>query len=159
MTHWYLVCVENRDKVMNDVWPQRHKLTNLMATCHNVINLWVSHYSQPNAEEMKKMSVRVCVCVCVLRPVLLLFLLPSDITELRQKLHILNLLILLLPEPNRNTLKVVAEGTHTQTYTHTHLHINTHTRELFQMSSTFINYNSKIFLCTCNNGAWVTLTS
>uniref|UniRef100_A0A4W5N2U2 Rho-GAP domain-containing protein n=1 Tax=Hucho hucho TaxID=62062 RepID=A0A4W5N2U2_9TELE len=29
-----------------------------------------------------------------------------DIPELKQKLHVLNLLILLLPEPNRNTLKV-----------------------------------------------------
>ncbi|MEQ2164608.1 hypothetical protein GOODEAATRI_008396 [Goodea atripinnis] len=29
-----------------------------------------------------------------------------DITELRQKLHMLNLLVLLLPEPNRSTLKV-----------------------------------------------------
>ncbi|KAK1902341.1 Rho GTPase-activating protein 40 [Dissostichus eleginoides] len=32
-----------------------------------------------------------------------------DITELRQKLHMLNLLILLLPEPNRNTLKALLE--------------------------------------------------
>uniref|UniRef100_A0A665TEG7 Rho-GAP domain-containing protein n=1 Tax=Echeneis naucrates TaxID=173247 RepID=A0A665TEG7_ECHNA len=32
-----------------------------------------------------------------------------DITELKQKLHMLNLLILLLPEPNRNTLKVLLE--------------------------------------------------
>ncbi|XP_063767823.1 rho GTPase-activating protein 40 isoform X2 [Eleginops maclovinus] len=32
-----------------------------------------------------------------------------DITELRQKLHMLNLLILLLPEPNRNTLKALVE--------------------------------------------------
>lgn len=33
----------------------------------------------------------------------------KDITELRQKLHMLNLLILLLPEPNRNTLKALLE--------------------------------------------------
>ncbi|KAG9340650.1 hypothetical protein JZ751_021206 [Albula glossodonta] len=32
-----------------------------------------------------------------------------DIPELKQKLHMLNLLILLLPEPNRNTLKVLLE--------------------------------------------------
>ncbi|KAF7666679.1 hypothetical protein LDENG_00096770 [Lucifuga dentata] len=32
-----------------------------------------------------------------------------DITELKQKLHMLNLLILLLPEPNRNTLKALLE--------------------------------------------------
>ncbi|XP_058487154.1 rho GTPase-activating protein 40 [Solea solea] len=32
-----------------------------------------------------------------------------DITDLKQKLHMLNLLILLLPEPNRNTLKVLLE--------------------------------------------------
>ncbi|XP_005805330.2 rho GTPase-activating protein 40 isoform X1 [Xiphophorus maculatus] len=32
-----------------------------------------------------------------------------DITELRQKLHMLNLLILLLPEPNRSTLKALLE--------------------------------------------------
>ncbi|KAM7422924.1 hypothetical protein PAMA_010794 [Pampus argenteus] len=32
-----------------------------------------------------------------------------DITELKQKLHTLNLLILLLPEPNRNTLKALLE--------------------------------------------------
>ncbi|XP_051996200.1 rho GTPase-activating protein 40-like isoform X2 [Xyrauchen texanus] len=32
-----------------------------------------------------------------------------DITELKQKLHVLNLLILLLPEPNRNTLKALME--------------------------------------------------
>ncbi|KAK2861877.1 hypothetical protein Q5P01_001410 [Channa striata] len=32
-----------------------------------------------------------------------------DITELRQKLHMLNLLILLLPEPNRKTLKALLE--------------------------------------------------
>ncbi|KAM9409122.1 rho GTPase-activating protein 40 [Pholidichthys leucotaenia] len=32
-----------------------------------------------------------------------------DITELKQKLHMLNLLILLLPEPNRNTLKSLLE--------------------------------------------------
>ncbi|XP_017264435.1 rho GTPase-activating protein 40 isoform X2 [Kryptolebias marmoratus] len=32
-----------------------------------------------------------------------------DITELRQKLHMLNLLVLLLPEPNRNTLKALLE--------------------------------------------------
>ncbi|XP_029908189.1 rho GTPase-activating protein 40 isoform X1 [Myripristis murdjan] len=32
-----------------------------------------------------------------------------DISELKQKLHMLNLLILLLPEPNRNTLKVLLE--------------------------------------------------
>ncbi|XP_077430128.1 rho GTPase-activating protein 40 isoform X2 [Vanacampus margaritifer] len=32
-----------------------------------------------------------------------------DITELKQKLHVLNLLILLLPEPNRNTLKAILE--------------------------------------------------
>ncbi|XP_013860224.1 rho GTPase-activating protein 40 isoform X2 [Austrofundulus limnaeus] len=32
-----------------------------------------------------------------------------DITELRQKLHVLNLLVLLLPEPNRNTLKALLE--------------------------------------------------
>nr|XP_046239172.1 rho GTPase-activating protein 40 isoform X2 [Scatophagus argus] len=32
-----------------------------------------------------------------------------DITELKQKLHMLNLLILLLPEPNRNTLKVLLD--------------------------------------------------
>uniref|UniRef100_A0A8C7ZPQ3 Rho-GAP domain-containing protein n=1 Tax=Oryzias sinensis TaxID=183150 RepID=A0A8C7ZPQ3_9TELE len=32
-----------------------------------------------------------------------------EITELKQKLHMLNLLILLLPEPNRNTLKALLE--------------------------------------------------
>ncbi|XP_053724755.1 rho GTPase-activating protein 40 isoform X1 [Synchiropus splendidus] len=32
-----------------------------------------------------------------------------DITDLKQKLHMLNLLILLLPEPNRNTLKALLE--------------------------------------------------
>ncbi|XP_051569027.1 rho GTPase-activating protein 40-like isoform X2 [Myxocyprinus asiaticus] len=32
-----------------------------------------------------------------------------DISELKQKLHVLNLLILLLPEPNRNTLKALLE--------------------------------------------------
>ncbi|XP_029630231.1 rho GTPase-activating protein 40 isoform X1 [Salmo trutta] len=32
-----------------------------------------------------------------------------DIPELKQKLHVLNLLILLLPEPNRNTLKALLE--------------------------------------------------
>ncbi|KAJ8400802.1 hypothetical protein AAFF_G00391560 [Aldrovandia affinis] len=32
-----------------------------------------------------------------------------DIPELKQKLHMLNLLVLLLPEPNRNTLKVLLE--------------------------------------------------
>ncbi|KAM4741772.1 rho GTPase-activating protein 40 isoform 1-T1 [Anableps anableps] len=32
-----------------------------------------------------------------------------DITELRQKLHMLNLLVLLLPEPNRSTLKALLE--------------------------------------------------
>ncbi|XP_077384763.1 rho GTPase-activating protein 40 isoform X2 [Festucalex cinctus] len=32
-----------------------------------------------------------------------------DITDLKQKLHVLNLLILLLPEPNRNTLKAILE--------------------------------------------------
>ncbi|XP_049590614.1 rho GTPase-activating protein 40 isoform X2 [Syngnathus scovelli] len=32
-----------------------------------------------------------------------------DITELKQKLHVLNLLILLLPEANRNTLKALLE--------------------------------------------------
>ncbi|KAM3877605.1 rho GTPase-activating protein 40 [Diretmus argenteus] len=32
-----------------------------------------------------------------------------DISELKQKLHMLNLLILLLPEPNRNTLKALLE--------------------------------------------------
>ncbi|XP_061689172.1 rho GTPase-activating protein 40 isoform X2 [Syngnathoides biaculeatus] len=32
-----------------------------------------------------------------------------DVTELKQKLHMLNLLILLLPEPNRNTLKALLE--------------------------------------------------
>ncbi|XP_051986629.1 rho GTPase-activating protein 40-like isoform X1 [Xyrauchen texanus] len=32
-----------------------------------------------------------------------------DITELKQKLQVLNLLILLLPEPNRNTLKALLE--------------------------------------------------
>ncbi|XP_069547105.1 rho GTPase-activating protein 40 isoform X4 [Brachyistius frenatus] len=32
-----------------------------------------------------------------------------DITDLKQKLHMLNLLILLLPEPNRNTLKALLD--------------------------------------------------
>uniref|UniRef100_A0A3B3ZZT3 Rho-GAP domain-containing protein n=1 Tax=Periophthalmus magnuspinnatus TaxID=409849 RepID=A0A3B3ZZT3_9GOBI len=32
-----------------------------------------------------------------------------DITDLKQKLHMLNLLVLLLPEPNRNTLKALLE--------------------------------------------------
>lgn len=32
-----------------------------------------------------------------------------DIAELKQKLHVLNLLVLLLPEPNRNTLKALLE--------------------------------------------------
>ncbi|KAI4827946.1 hypothetical protein KUCAC02_031303 [Chaenocephalus aceratus] len=32
-----------------------------------------------------------------------------DVTELRQKLHMLNLLLLLLPEPNRDTLKALLE--------------------------------------------------
>uniref|UniRef100_A0A671QBN4 Rho GTPase-activating protein 40-like n=1 Tax=Sinocyclocheilus anshuiensis TaxID=1608454 RepID=A0A671QBN4_9TELE len=32
-----------------------------------------------------------------------------DIADLKQKLHVLNLLVLLLPEPNRNTLKVLLE--------------------------------------------------
>ncbi|XP_024125444.1 rho GTPase-activating protein 40 isoform X1 [Oryzias melastigma] len=32
-----------------------------------------------------------------------------EITELKQKLHMLNLLVLLLPEPNRNTLKALLE--------------------------------------------------
>ncbi|RXN29542.1 rho GTPase-activating 40-like protein [Labeo rohita] len=40
-----------------------------------------------------------------------------DIADLKQKLHMLNLLVLLLPEPNRNTLKV--QTTHTHTHTHT----------------------------------------
>ncbi|KAJ0068946.1 hypothetical protein NL108_015212, partial [Boleophthalmus pectinirostris] len=33
----------------------------------------------------------------------------KDITDLKQKLHMLNLLVLLLPEPNRNTLKALLE--------------------------------------------------
>lgn len=76
-----------------------------MATCHNVINLSVFHCSFTNTEEMKRVWVCVCVYVCV-KPFLRLLPRPSDITELKQKLHMLNLLILLLPEPNRNTLKV-----------------------------------------------------
>lgn len=47
----------------------------------------------------------LCACVCVLM-VSLPVVFPSEITELKQKLHMLNLLVLLLPEPNRNTLKV-----------------------------------------------------
>lgn len=37
MTHW--CCAENQHKVTNDMWPRRWELTDLMATCHNAINL------------------------------------------------------------------------------------------------------------------------
>lgn len=72
----------------------------------SAINHQTSHYSKSNAEEMN--SEYMCVHMCV-QPFLppLFFIFPSpDITELRQKLHMLNLLVLLLPEPNRNTLRV-----------------------------------------------------
>ena len=63
---------------------------------------------------MKRVYLCVCVCVCVCVHPLSPLLLPHlpDITELKQKLHMLNLLILLLPEPNRNTLKVQTKHTH-----------------------------------------------
>ncbi|CDQ93812.1 unnamed protein product, partial [Oncorhynchus mykiss] len=52
-------------------------------------------------------------CVDPSYPCCLFCLSPSscstDIPELKQKLHVLNLLILLLPEPNRNTLKALLE--------------------------------------------------
>lgn len=54
----------------------------------------------------------------------------ADIAELKQKIHMLNLLVLLLPEPNRNTLKVITQArasVHAHTHhnarqTHQHLH-------------------------------------
>ena len=69
---------------------------------------------------------------------------PEDITELKQKLHMLNLLILLLPEPNRNTLKVyihthIHTHTHTHTpphpYPHTHTHSHTHTHNRIHINT------------------------
>lgn len=79
---------------------------------------------------MKCARMSVCVCVCgwvsgliVVKP----FWCFSDIAELKQKIHMLNLLILLLPEPNRNTLKVI---TQTQTSAHALTHRHAHSQHL-----------------------------
>lgn len=49
----------------------------------------------------------MCVCALIDVEPLSCF---SDIAELKQKIHMLNLLVLLLPEPNRNTLKVTTQS-------------------------------------------------
>lgn len=54
MTRWFTA------GVMNDDSDHRHKLTNLMATCHSAINLETCYPSWSNTQEMNG------VCVCLL---------------------------------------------------------------------------------------------
>lgn len=121
MAHWWRLGEEVGDK-----WRERrHKLTKLMAPLSRHHPSWgislLFHKHGGNE------SMRVCLGVCVLGLSHLCFVPLPDITELKQKLHVLNLLILLLPEPNRNTLKVNTHSRRLTAYSITwKRNINTH---------------------------------
>nr|XP_040060263.1 rho GTPase-activating protein 40 isoform X1 [Gasterosteus aculeatus aculeatus] len=81
-------------------------------------NLEANFYSRPvswdevspnDAAALLKKFIRELPAPLLTAEYLNTFSAVRDITELRQKLHMLNLLILLLPEPNRNTLKALLE--------------------------------------------------
>ncbi|XP_075997419.1 rho GTPase-activating protein 40 isoform X2 [Genypterus blacodes] len=81
-------------------------------------NLETNFYSSPvsweevsanDAAALLKKFIRELPSPLLTSEYLNVFSAVRDITELKQKLHMLNLLILLLPEPNRNTLKVLLE--------------------------------------------------
>ncbi|XP_026204557.1 rho GTPase-activating protein 40 isoform X2 [Anabas testudineus] len=77
-------------------------------------NFYSGHFSwdevSPNdAAALLKKFIRELPAPLLTAEYLNTFSAVRDITELKQKLHMLNLLILLLPEPNRNTLKALLE--------------------------------------------------